>query len=147
MDFITVSGTVTASSDGLGIPGVNVLIKGTLTGTVTDIDGSYTLNVPDENAVLVFSSIGYITQEIPVNGRSTIDLVLAEDVQNLDEVVVIGYGLVKKGDLTGAMTAVESKAINVQSNSTVTRALEGLVPGLQISAIDGQPWYRHRYPR
>lgn len=139
MDFITVSGTVTASSDGLGIPGVNVLIKGTLTGTVTDIDGSYTLNVPDENAVLVFSSIGYITQEISVNGRSTIDLVLAEDVQNLDEVVVIGYGLVKKGDLTGAMTAVESKAINVQSNSTVTRALEGLVPGLQISAIDGQP--------
>src|SRR5690606_16003151 len=139
MDFAAVTGTVTASSDGLGIPGVNVLIKGTLTGTVTDIDGSYTLNVPDNDAVLVFSSIGYISQEIPVGGRSTIDVVLAEDVQSLDEVVVIGYGLVKKGDLTGSMTSVESQAISVQSNSTVTRALEGLVPGLQISAIDGQP--------
>src|SRR5690606_16361294 len=139
MDFVTVTGTVTAASDGLGIPGVNVLIKGSLTGTVTDIDGSYSLNVPEDDAVLVFSSIGYISQEIPVNGRSTIDVVLAEDVQSLDEVVVIGYGLAKKGDLTGSMTAIEAEAISIQSNSTVTRALEGLVPGLQISAIDGQP--------
>src|SRR5690606_1226113 len=76
MDFITETGTVTASSDGLGIPGVNVLIKGSLTGTVTDIDGYYTVYVPDNDETFVFASIGYITQEVPVNGRSTIDIVL-----------------------------------------------------------------------
>lgn len=137
--FVTVTGTVTSDADGLSVPGVNILIKGTTVGTVTDIDGTYTLNVADPEAVLVFSSIGFVTQEIPVGGRTVIDVVLSEDTQNLDEVVVIGYGMVKKGDLTGSMTAVDSEVINVQSNSSVTRALEGLVPGLQIASIDGQP--------
>src|SRR5665811_607468 len=73
---IEVSGKVTASSDGLGIPGVNILIKDVLTGTVTDIEGNYTINVPNEDDTLVFSSIGFITQEVPVNGRGVIDVVL-----------------------------------------------------------------------
>ena len=138
-DFIQVTGKVTSASDPLGIPGVNIMVKGTTNGTVSDVDGVYSIDVPNDQAILVFSSIGYTTQEVPVNGRSVIDLVLSEDVQNLDEVVVIGYGMVKKGDLTGSMTAIDSEVINVQSNSTVTRALEGLVPGLQIASIDGQP--------
>jgi len=139
VDFIKVTGKVTSASDPLGIPGVNILVKGTTNGTVSDIDGVYAIDVPNDQAILVFSSIGYVSQEVPVNGRSVIDLVLSEDVQNLDEVVVIGYGMVKKGDLTGSMTAIDSEVIGVQSNSTVTRALEGLVPGLQIASIDGQP--------
>lgn len=138
-DFIGVTGKVTSTSDPLGIPGVNILIKGTSNGTVTDINGVYSIEVPNENAILIFSSIGYTPQEISINGRSVIDVVLTDDVQKLDEVVVIGYGMVKKGDLTGSMTAIDSEIIGVQSNSTVTRALEGLVPGLQIASIDGQP--------
>src|SRR5690606_33418223 len=89
---VNVSGRVTSSSNGQGIPGVNVLVRGTSTGTVTDIDGNYHLNVPNENDVLVFSSIGYVAQEIPVAGRSVVNVVMEEDMQGLDEVVVVGYG-------------------------------------------------------
>ena len=84
----TVTGTVTAEADRGGLPGVNVLVKGSSTGTVTDVEGRYSINVANEDDILVFSSIGFVTQEVSVNGRSVIDISLAEDVQSLDEIVV-----------------------------------------------------------
>lgn len=94
-EFINVSGTVT-SSNGEQIPGVSILVKGTAIGTVTDLDGTYSLNVPNEGDILVFSSIGYLTQEVPLNGRAVIDIIMEEDIQGLEEVVVVGYGTQKK---------------------------------------------------
>lgn len=135
---IAVSGTVTSSADGQGIPGVSILVKGTLTGTVTDIDGSYTITVPDEDDVLVFSSIGYVTQEVAVHGRAVIDITMAEDLQNLDEVVVVGYMTQRKADLTGAVAVVSSKEMEKNNFSNVLQSLQGKVPGMYITG-DGNP--------
>src|SRR5690606_33813016 len=104
-DF-TVRGTVTAE-DGESIPGANVTVKNTSIGTVTDLAGNYKINIPDGNQTLVVSFIEYVSQEIPINGRSEIDIVLEPDVQALEEVVVIGYGTVQKSDLTGSVGRVE----------------------------------------
>jgi TonB-linked SusC/RagA family outer membrane protein len=134
----TVSGKVN-DPGGMGLPGVSILVKGTQIGTATQNDGSYTLSGVPQNAVLVYSFIGFSTQEIAVEGRKNIDVVLSEDQRQLDEVVVIAYGTAKKKDLTGAVTQLDSKGIQAQSNSTVTRALEGAVAGVQVAAIDGQP--------
>jgi hypothetical protein len=87
----TVTGKVGAQDDGSGIPGVNVLVKGTTTGAITDANGSYSVSVPGDDATLVFSFIGYITQEVPVGSRSTVDVQMAADVKALEEVVVTGY--------------------------------------------------------
>ena len=96
----TVTGTV-ADSQG-GVPGVNVKVKGSTTGTITDMDGKFTLNVPSSKSVLVISYIGYTTQEIPVNNQKILNINLKEDTKVLDEVVVVGYGVQKKSHLTGA---------------------------------------------
>src|SRR5688572_3839092 len=102
----TVTGRVTSEEDRSGIPGVSILIKGTTQGTATDEDGNYKLNAPSEDAVLVFSSIGYLQQEITVGMQSVINVVLAPDITQLDEVVVVGYGTVNKSDLTGSVASV-----------------------------------------
>ena len=124
---------------GEGIPGVNILVKGTQNGTASQSDGSYTISDVPVGGVLVFSFVGYESQEVAVENRSVVDVVLRDDQKQLDEIVVIGYGTAKKRDLTGSVTQVEARTISVQSNSTVTRALEGVVPGIQVSSIDGQP--------
>src|SRR5690606_17219081 len=93
---IAVSGTVTSEASGETLPGVTIVIKGSSTGTTTDLDGKYVIDVPNSNDILVFSSIGYLTQEIPVNNRSIIDIRLEEDIASLEEVVVVGYGTQKK---------------------------------------------------
>jgi iron complex outermembrane receptor protein len=105
---ITVTGKVKDAADGSAIPGATVLVKGTTTGTVTDIDGKYSIQVQSV-AILVFSYMGYQTQEISVAGKQVIDVSLAASVTSLNELVVIGYGQVKKQDLTGAVTAVDRK--------------------------------------
>jgi hypothetical protein len=92
---ITITGKVTSSGETEGIPGVNVIIKGTTRGTVTDVDGVYSIEVPDRQAVIVFSSIGYESQEIVVGERQTIDVTLASSTTALEEVVVVGYGTQK----------------------------------------------------
>ena len=89
---IVVSGTVTSALDGSALPGVNVQVEGTTTGTITDIDGQYSLSVDNDQGLLIFSYIGYISQSIPIRGRSNIDVILEEDITGLDEVVVVGYG-------------------------------------------------------
>lgn len=134
----TISGTVTENNQG-GLPGVNVMVKGTTNGTSTDVNGKFTITVPNNQSVLVFSFVGYVPQEVMVGNQTALQIVLKPDTKALEEVVVIGYGTSKKKDLTGAVSTIDSKSIAVQTNSTVTRALEGVVPGLQVSSIDGQP--------
>lgn len=136
---LMVKGIVTSRVDGVGLPGVNVLVKGTSTGTVTDVEGNYSINVPNEDDVLVFSSIGYITQEVPVNGRTTIDIALAEDVQSLKEVVVVGYGTQSKRNVTSSIGSVSSEEIENYPVQQMGQALQGKVAGIQIIQNSGSP--------
>jgi TonB-linked SusC/RagA family outer membrane protein len=124
----SISGKVT-SETGEGLPGVNILVKGTNQGTITDIDGEYTLNSIDRNVTLVFSFIGNTTQEIQVNGRSVIDVTMKEDVQSLDQVVVVGYGEMKKSDLTGSVMRIDAEKFKNQSMTQLTDMLTGTVAG------------------
>ena len=107
MQGVTVTGKVSSSEDNEGLPGANVIVKGTSTGTVTDVEGNYSLEVPDGNATIVYSSVGYTTAEIVVGSRSTIDITLNVDVTSLDEIVVVGYGEQKKATVTGAVSSVD----------------------------------------
>ncbi len=137
--FLQVSGKVTSQADGGVLPGVNVLVKGSSTGTVTDIEGKYTISVPDENGTLIFSSIGFVTQEVPVNGRTVIDVTLVEDVQSLEEIVVVGYGTQRSQDVTGAVATVDQNSIKNVPVSTLDQKMVGQVAGVQIQQVSGAP--------
>jgi len=128
-----------ADKSGMPIPGVTVLVKGTTTGTITDANGNYVLSHLQGKATLIFSFVGMKMQEVDVMGRSTIDVQMEDETIGIDEVVAIAYGSVKKKNLTGAISSVDAKLVATQANSTITRALEGAVPGLQVAAVDGQP--------
>jgi hypothetical protein len=116
---ITVQGKVTSSENQEPIPGVNIIIKGTTVGTVTDIDGNYTLRSPDDNATLIFSFIGYQPMEVPINSRSEINIILEPDVAQLSEVVVIGYGTQQKRDLTGAVSQVKATQLENENPNAI----------------------------
>ncbi|MFZ9029676.1 MAG: SusC/RagA family TonB-linked outer membrane protein [Robiginitalea sp.] len=132
-----VSGTV---SDANGpLPGASVVVKGTTNGTQTDFDGNYTLDGVDANAVLVFSYIGYATQEVPVNGRSTINVTLEEDAQALDEVVIIGYGQTTVKDATGAIAAVTSEEFNGGVINSPEQLIQGKTAGVNVQQVSGEP--------
>lgn len=134
-----VSGKVTDANDGTGLPGVTIQLKGSPTvGTITGLDGSYSLNVP-ENSTLIFSYIGYVTEEVLVGDRTIIDVPLAIDVEELSEVVVIGYGQVEEGDITGVVNKVDSKEFNQGQLTSPDQLLAGKVAGVQISANSGEP--------
>ncbi|WP_186755112.1 SusC/RagA family TonB-linked outer membrane protein [Echinicola salinicaeni] len=140
---ITVSGTVTDSETGMTIPGVNVIELSTkntdnVNGTATDIDGRFEISVPS-NASLSFSYLGYATQNVPVNGRTTVDLALSPDLSNLQEVVVIGYGQVNKKDLTGSVSKVEGAQLENLPAARVDQTLQGRAAGVQVSQISGEP--------
>ncbi|MCU4157751.1 TonB-dependent receptor [Carboxylicivirga sp. A043] len=121
------------------LPGVSIIIKGTATGTITDINGNYSLDVPNQGTIIV-SYIGFETQEIVISGGvSVYDIVMLENTEDLDEVVVIGYGTQKKETVTGAMSTVSSKEIVAQPVSTVTQALAGRLPGLITNQAGGRP--------
>ncbi len=132
-----ISGTVTDNS-GQPLPGVNVLEKGGANGVVTDFDGNYSLSV-NSNATLVFSFIGFVTQEVSVSGRSTINVSLSEDVEALDEVIVVGYGQTDKKSLTGSVAAVSDKNLIKGFNVTASQAIQGKVAGLSIQEGSGAP--------
>jgi TonB-linked SusC/RagA family outer membrane protein len=135
----TVTGTV-VDKTGLSIPGVNVYSKtDKMNGVITDLKGKYTLTVPDGNAVLVFSFIGFDTQEVPVNGRSKVNVTLLEETKKIDEVVVVGYGVQKKVNVTGAVSVVDGEAIEDRPVSNMQAALQGMAPNLNITASNGQP--------
>lgn len=135
---ISVTGSI-KDKEGNPIPGANILVKGTSAGTTSDADGKYSLEVPDDNAVLIFSFIGYVTQEVPLNGRTVIDVTLLEDVQNLAEVVVVGYGTEKKVNLTGSISTISSEQIKNSPVGQTSMALQGLAPGVTVSQRSGQP--------
>ncbi len=134
----TVSGIVSGAGDNEPLPGVNVLLKGTTTGTVTDVDGRYTLQA-DQQATLVFSFVGYMNEEVNVGGRTTINIVLQADVTSLDEVVVIGYGTERKIDLTGSVATVSSSDFERTPVVNASDALAARAPGLNITAGSGAP--------
>lgn len=133
-----VSGKVT---DEAGEPcvGANVLIKGTTTGAMTDLDGNYSLTDVRKGAILVFSSIGYTSQEVRLGSSSVVNVVLKSDADFLNEVVIVGYGTAKRKDLTGSLTQIDNKLIASQNSSSATKALEGAVPGIVYASVDGQP--------
>ena len=126
--------------DNAGEPmiGVNVLVKGTTNGAITDFEGNYSLADVNENDVLMVTYIGYLTQEIKVGKQSVINIVMKDDTQILDEVVVVGYGTVKKRDLTGAVASVKSEDIVRMPTSNVLEAIQGQVAGLDITRSSGE---------
>ena len=133
-----VTGTVVSSSDNLPLPGVNVIVKGTTNGTITNVDGQYQLNA-DKGSVIVFSFIGFNAQEIPFEGQSVINVTLEEESSDLDEVVVVGYGVQKKKLVTGATVQVKGDDIQKLNTTNPLQAMQGQTPGVQITSTSGQP--------
>ena len=130
---IRITGTVTDASSGELMPGVNIMVKNTTTGTITDISGRYTISVSDAGASLIISFIGYVTREIPVAGQTIIDVAMDSETKGLDEVVVIGYGTQKKVNLSGAVDVVTSKSIESRPVSNLTQSLQGVSPSLNVT--------------
>lgn len=134
----SVTGKVTSKNDRNGLPGVSILEKGTTNGTVTNAEGNYSISV-NENAVLVFSFVGFTSQEIPVGGRTAIDLVLQPDVTALSEIVIIGYGEQERKDVTGSITAITAKDFNKGVMSSPQDLLVGKLAGVQVTSNSGAP--------
>lgn len=138
VDKITVSGTVKSAPDGMPLIGVSILIKGTASGTITDLDGMYSIDV-EEDAVLIFSYTGFTTQEIPVNGRTSLDVTMEENTAQLEEIVVVGYGTRKKSHNTGAIAQLEGGDVAAIQANRVDDALAGKLAGVLIQNQDGAP--------
>jgi len=134
----SISGIVTSSEDGTGIPGVSVIVKGTTIGTVTNIDGYYQINVPEDAEMLVFSFVGMKTQELPIEG-SVVDATLNPDVIGVDEVMVVAYGTAKKESFTGSASTVKSENLEKIQTSSITKALQGMSAGVTVTSGSGQP--------
>jgi len=134
----SLTGTVTEQSTSIPLPGVNVVIKGTSTGTATDFDGNYQIDV-NSGDIIVFSYVGYQPQEITFTGQATLNVQLAEDAAQLEEIVIIGYGSVKKEDLTGAVDVVSSKDFNQGAVISPDQLLQGKAAGVRITSAGGQP--------
>lgn len=133
-----VSGTVTSGEDGSTLPGVNIIEKGTANGTVTDADGKYSINVAD-NATLVFTFVGFTTQEVPVGQQTSVNVTLSADVQALTEVVVVGYGTQEKKEITSSVASVKAEDFNKGTVNNPIQLLQGKVAGLNISRAGGDP--------
>lgn len=135
---IEVEGVVTDSETGEPLPGVNIVVKGTTKGTISEPDGSYSIEVePDQT--LVFSFVGYEHQEVPVNGRNTINVELQQVSQELEEVVKIGYGVQKKRDLTGSVSQLQGESLDQLATPSLDQAIQGQVSGVQVTATSGAP--------
>lgn len=134
-----VTGNVTDARSSEALPGVNVLIKGTTTGAVTDGQGNFTLDVPSDETVLIFSFIGYESREITVGSATTLDVQLQTEALGLDEVVVVGYGTMRKSDLTGAVVSVSGEALRNTISTNIDQALQGRIAGVQVTQNSGQP--------
>ncbi len=135
---VTVTGKVTDEKGG-ALPGVTVVLKGTTKGTTTDIAGVFSLPVPEGNGTLVFSFIGYLAQEVPINNRATINISLKPDTKTLDEVVVVGYGTQKKSVVTGAISSVKASDLENQQITRVEQALQGRTTGVTVASNSGAP--------
>jgi iron complex outermembrane receptor protein len=135
----TVTGVVTDKGTSEPLPGVTVVVEGTTLGTVTDINGNFSVNVPGEDAFLAFSYIGYTPQKLPVKGVSTLTIELEQDLMDLGEVVVVGYGVSKKSDLTGAVGSVKEEDFNRTTAATPEQLIQGRIAGVQITQNNGEP--------
>ena len=135
----TVSGVVNDTESNTGLPGVNVLVKGSTTGTVTDINGQYSLTVPEGFSTLTFSSVGFQTLEEEVDGRSTVNVNLTADLQSLSEVVVVGYGTVKKSDLTGSVASIEGESVKEFPVASIDQGIQARAPGVQVTQASSAP--------
>ena len=135
----SVSGKITDSTTGESIVGANILVQGTTKGSISDTNGAYTLTGVDRNAKLVFSFIGYVSQVVPVGGKSVINIALDSDTKGLEEVVVVGYGSQKKQTLTGSVASVKSAEILSTKSNSMAAAIEGKIPGVQIRQQTGEP--------
>lgn len=136
---ITVSGTVTSASDGSSLPGVNVLEQGTTNGASTDNEGYFEIEVSGPDAILVFSYIGYVSQEVKVGQQTTLDIQLREDVEMLDDVVVVGYGEQERGTLTSSVSSVNKEDIQNTPASGADQLMQGQASGVEISSNSGTP--------
>jgi len=134
-----VTGIITDSNNGEPIIGANIQVKGTTLGAISDVEGKFSISVPSLNETLIFSFIGYVAQEVSLAGRSTLKLSLAADVSKLDEVVVIGYGTVKRVNQTGSIASVQSKALATYKTADLSVSLAGRMPGLRVMQIGGEP--------
>ena len=134
---INVTGIVTDSKGEL-LPGVNILIVGTTQGTISDVDGSYTIGVPSDGQ-LKFQFLGFTPQVIDVNNRTKIDIILEADIVGLEEVIVVGYGTMKKSDLTGSLVSVSTDAITKSVPTSIDQVLQGRAAGVQVQQNSGMP--------
>jgi TonB-linked SusC/RagA family outer membrane protein len=134
-----VSGTVTDAATGEVMPGVNIQVKGTTVGLITGIDGKYAFASIDRNAILVFSFIGYVSQEIPLAGKTVVNVALESETKTLEEIVVIGYGTQKKETLTGSVASIKATDIMTTKSTSVASAIQGKVPGVQIRQRSAEP--------
>lgn len=135
---ITVKGQIT-DNRGQPLPGVNIVEEGTSNGTISDIKGQYTITVSSEDAVLVYSFVGYNTEKREIDGKREINITLTEDVESLEEVVVIGYGQVKKSDLTGAVSSIKAEEISKAAVPSITQMMQGRASGVMINQVSSQP--------
>ena len=135
----TVSGKVADATTGEPLPGVNIVVEGTTTGVISDIDGKYSIKLEDSNATLSFSFVGYIAQRIALAGRNVIDVKLEADVRKLDEVVVVGYGTMKKLDVSGSIVSTNSSVIREIPSTNAAAALQGRLPGIEMSQVSTRP--------
>lgn len=134
-----VSGKIISAEDTQGVPGVNIIIKGTSQGTVSDSNGKYSISVPASESVLVFSSIGFATSEVVVGSQSTIDVTLALDVTALSEVVVTGYGTQEKRDITASISSINADAIGKIANTNALEGMKGQIAGVDVLQSNGRP--------
>jgi hypothetical protein len=133
-----ITGKVTDSETGQGLPGVQILEKGTNNGAITDVDGNFSLTV-SENSYLVISYLGYVTEEYEVKSRADFNFALVPDIINLQDVVVIGYGTIKKSDVTGAVASISAEQLQQSAVSGVDQALQGRTAGVSVTANSGSP--------
>jgi hypothetical protein len=130
---INITGTVLSSEDETGLPGVNIVVQGTSIGTVTDVEGNYSLEVPDANAVLVFSSVGFVREEVAVGSQTVINVTLNPDITALSEIVVVGYGTQERAKVTGAISRVSAQEITQTPVVSLDQALQGRAAGVFVT--------------
>ncbi len=144
---VLINGRVT-DENGDPLIGATVLIKGTTRGTITDVEGRYELNVPPEANTLVFTYVGYVRREIAIDGKTDISVSLSQEILGLDEIVVVGYGSMKKRDITGSVVSITEESLSVRPNTNLEQMLQGSVAGLSINVngnnAEGTPKY-HAY--
>jgi TonB-linked SusC/RagA family outer membrane protein len=136
---VTVSGTVTDGTTGQTLPGVNIIIKGSGTGAVTDMDGKYKIQAPGPESILVYSFVGYVTKEVMVSNQETINVQLQPDLEQLDEIVVVGYGTQKRSDITGSVASVPKDRLSNLPVTDMTQAIQGTTAGLSITQASSVP--------